>query len=114
MRRSNYSLHLTQFLTLVPPPALLNPASPLCSDQCPSVLTSVPTPLQVLCFPPPHPPVLMPLQVLYFTPPLREALLQHKPEPDAEFCLTCELSFLFRMMITAHGTPCQVGVRGGS
>ncbi|KAG1670195.1 hypothetical protein FOA52_014971 [Chlamydomonas sp. UWO 241] len=47
------------------------------------------------------------LQMLYFTPPIRDLILAHKPEPDLEFCLTCELHFLFRMLATAVGTPCQ-------
>eukprot|EP00798_Chlamydomonas_sp_ICE-L_P004951 gene4951-34729_t len=47
------------------------------------------------------------LQVLYFTPVFRDAVLSHVPEPDSEFCLTCELSFLFRMLMASHGRPCQ-------
>jgi hypothetical protein len=48
------------------------------------------------------------LQVLYFTPTFREAILQHKPEPSAEFCLSCELLFLFKMLLSAAGgLPCQ-------
>ncbi len=47
------------------------------------------------------------LQVLYFTPQFREAILEHSPEPDMEFCLSCEMLFLFRMMLTARGTPCR-------
>lgn len=48
------------------------------------------------------------LQALYFIPALRDMVLSHKPEPDSEFCLTCELHFLFRMLLTGQGTPCQV------
>lgn len=48
------------------------------------------------------------LQVLYFTPAFRAAILQHKPEPSLEFCLTCELLFLFKMLLSAAGgLPCQ-------
>jgi len=46
--------------------------------------------------------------VLYFTPALRTALLNHVPEPDAEFCLACELGLLFRCMAASNGKPCQV------
>lgn len=46
-------------------------------------------------------------QTLYFTPAIRDLILAHKPEPDVEFCLTCELHFLFRMLATSVGTPCQ-------
>jgi hypothetical protein len=49
-----------------------------------------------------------PRQVLYFTPSFRAAVLGHAPEPAAEFCLACELLFLFRLMMAAGGTPCQV------
>lgn len=51
--------------------------------------------------PPTHP------QALYFIPSFRAAVLSHTPEPDAEFCLACELLFLFRMMLTSEGTPCR-------
>lgn len=48
------------------------------------------------------------LQVFYFTPAFRAAILQHKPEPSLEFCLTCELLFLFKMLLNAAGgLPCQ-------
>jgi hypothetical protein len=47
-------------------------------------------------------------QVLYFCPELRSGLLgSHMPEPDVEFCLSCEMAFLFRMMITGVGVPVQ-------
>lgn len=49
--------------------------------------------------------------MLYFTPAFRAAVLRHVPEPGAEFCLACELLFLFRLMLSAGGTPCQVGRR---
>lgn len=46
--------------------------------------------------------------MLYFTPAFRAAILQHKPEPAAEFCLSCELLFLFKMLLSAAGgLPCQ-------
>lgn len=46
--------------------------------------------------------------MLYFTPAFRAAILQHKPEPALEFCLTCELLFLFKMLLSAAGgLPCQ-------
>ncbi|KAF8066299.1 Pan2 [Scenedesmus sp. PABB004] len=48
------------------------------------------------------------LQVLYFTPSFRAAVLAHVPEPGSEFCLACELLFLFKMLLTpAGGLPCQ-------
>jgi hypothetical protein len=59
-------------------------------------------------YPPQHTCVLLPLQVLYFTPAFRAGILQHKPEPSAEFCLSCELLFLFKMLLSAAGgLPCQ-------
>ena len=53
------------------------------------------------------------LQVLFFTPATRDALMQHVPDAAAELSLTCEMSFLFRMLVTASGTVCQVGRVGG-
>jgi hypothetical protein len=51
---------------------------------------------------------LLLLQVLYFTPAFRAAILQHKPEIALEYCLTCELMFLFKMLMSAAGgLPCQ-------
>ncbi|GAX75051.1 hypothetical protein CEUSTIGMA_g2495.t1 [Chlamydomonas eustigma] len=47
------------------------------------------------------------LQALYFIPQFRSLMLAHKPEPDIEFCLTCEMHFLFCMLKTGQGTPCQ-------
>ena len=41
----------------------------------------------------------------------REAMLRHKVEADKEFCLSCELGSLFRMLYTAKGQACQVGFR---
>ena len=37
----------------------------------------------------------------------REAMLTHVAEPHKEFCLSCELGFLFRMLFAAKGAACQ-------
>lgn len=53
------------------------------------------------------------MQVLFFTPAMRDALVQHVPDPGSEFSLTDEMSLLFRMLATAaQGTVCQVGRAG--
>ena len=46
-------------------------------------------------------------QVLYFTPSIRNAMLATVPDPEKEFCLTDEMSLLFRMLVNAHGAVCQ-------
>ncbi|GFR50707.1 hypothetical protein Agub_g12964, partial [Astrephomene gubernaculifera] len=47
------------------------------------------------------------LQAFYFIPEFRQLVLRHVPEPDTEFCLTCEMGFLFAMLQRAGGLPCQ-------
>ncbi|XP_073956897.1 PAN2-PAN3 deadenylation complex catalytic subunit PAN2 isoform X2 [Choristoneura fumiferana] len=45
------------------------------------------------------------LQVLYNTPSVKSTLLAHTCAK--EFCLSCELGFLFRMLDSSGGAPCQ-------
>ncbi|XP_063624693.1 PAN2-PAN3 deadenylation complex catalytic subunit PAN2 [Cydia splendana] len=45
------------------------------------------------------------LQVLYYTPAVKATLLAHTCAK--EFCLSCELGFLFRMLDSSGGAACQ-------
>uniref|UniRef100_A0A8D8V831 PAN2-PAN3 deadenylation complex catalytic subunit PAN2 n=1 Tax=Cacopsylla melanoneura TaxID=428564 RepID=A0A8D8V831_9HEMI len=47
------------------------------------------------------------IQVLFFIEPLRKAVLSHLC--TTEFCLCCELSFLFHMLSVAKSLPCHSG-----
>ncbi|KAG1661510.1 PAN2-PAN3 deadenylation complex catalytic subunit PAN2 [Nymphon striatum] len=45
------------------------------------------------------------LQTMFFTEPIRRTMLNHLC--DMEFCLSCELGFLFHMLENSQGLPCQ-------
>lgn len=54
----------------------------------------------------PHQLSCSPLQVLYFLEPVRCLIQNHLCQK--EFCLACELGFLFHMLDLSRGDPCQV------
>lgn len=47
------------------------------------------------------------IQVLYFCRPLRDCAVGYAPDPEDEFSLLGEVSFLFQMLATADGEVCQ-------
>lgn len=47
------------------------------------------------------------IQVLYFCRPLRDYAVGYTPDPEDEFSLLGEMSFLFQMLATADGEVCQ-------
>lgn len=50
------------------------------------------------------------LQALYYLPPVRASLVAHMSAVHTrEFCLACELGFLFRMLDSCGGSNCHAG-----